>query len=712
VTRSRARLRCFAGAAALLLVAGACSSSSDDSDSDAGGASSSAANANGDPEDVGVRTVATAADGALVLETTSTRAAYVSGGDVLVSLSGDAAPDAVVTVDGADVTDDFTANGDVRRGLVTGLDDGESTIEAKAGDVTVRLAVTNHSKNGPLFAGPHITPWVCTTEAAGLGVPIDSDCDAPTLTTWSYKAQDGSVRPLTDPATIPADAATTTVDGATVPFVIRTEQGVIDRGIFTIWSLDPTPGNAANWDPAGWNDRLVYRFGGGCGTQYSQGSSFTGGADTDLLGRGYAVATNTLDTLQTACNTVLSAEAALMTREHFVERYGVPEFTIGDGGSGGAIQQLLIGHNYPGLLDAISASVPFPDAASIAGGVTDCGLLVHYYGTRFGAALTAEQKEAINGHASTGTCEMWNRLFVGGVNPTDGCDAIGDKVYNATTNPSGARCTLQDINVNVFGIDPDTGFARRPLDNVGIQYGLAALNAGVIDVDQFLDLNEHIGGYDIDGNIVAARAEMTEETADVAYRVGTVIGPGPLLDVPIILRNLYTDDIGDIHTRFHAFSIRDRLQTDGTDDPNLLLWTAPTGNLTAQLLGNAAGANDTIVLLDQWLTDGERPASATNRCTLPDGQVLNGGWELYDAPGPCATAFPIHGDPRLAAGEAQRGDIVKCALVPIDPDAYDVSLTDAQRARLATIFPDGACDWDAPGVGMRASSGPWQDYGT
>jgi hypothetical protein len=132
------------------------------------------------------------------------------------------------------------------------------------------------------------------------GAATDADCDALTVTTWSYKAQDGSVRPLTDPTTIPADAATTTVGGATVPFVIRTEQGVIDRGIFTIWSLDPTPGNAATWDPAGWNDRLVYRFGGGCGTQPSQGSSFTGGADTDLLGRGYAVATNTLDTLQTA----------------------------------------------------------------------------------------------------------------------------------------------------------------------------------------------------------------------------------------------------------------------------------------------------------------------------------------------------------------------------------------------------------------------------
>ena len=116
-----------------------------------------------------------------------------------------------------------------------------------------------------------------------------------------------------------------------------------------------------------------------------QGASFAGGADIDLLGRGYAVATNTLDTFQTACNPVLSAEAALMTREHFVEPYGVPEFTIGDGGSGGAIQQLAIAHNYPGCSTRCRRACRSPTPISIAGGVTDCGLLVNYYDTEFGA---------------------------------------------------------------------------------------------------------------------------------------------------------------------------------------------------------------------------------------------------------------------------------------------------------------------------------------
>ena len=134
-----------------------------------------------------------------------------------------------------------------------------------------------------------------------------------------------------------------------------------------------------------------------------------------------------------------------------------------------------------------------------------------------------------------------------------------------------------------------------------------ALNEGVINVDQFLSLNEHIGGMDIDGNLVPEREEATEEVIANAYTSGSVIGEGPLLDVPIILRNLYTDDIGDIHTRFHAFSIRDRLAQDGVDDPNLLLWTAPTGDLVAQLLGNVAGGNDPITLLDEWLTTGTKP---------------------------------------------------------------------------------------------------------
>ena len=331
-----------------------------------------------DAIDEGARTRAESADGSLVLESISTRAGLVTAGDVLITVSGPAMPEATITSNGDDVSSNFVDTLDGWSGLVDGLKDGENEIVATAGDESVTLVVTNHSKNGPVFSGPHLEPWVCKTEEAGLGAPLDEDCDAPSKVTYSYVSTDGSVKPLDDPITRPADLATTTIDGDAVPFIVRTEQGVINRGIYTIWVLDPNAGGGF-WDGTRWNERLVFRFGGGCGTTYSQGSSFVGNVDVGLLGQGYAVATNTLDTFQTACNDTLSAETALMTREYFIERFGVPQFTIGDGGSGGAIQQLMIAHRYPGILDALSPSVPFPDAISISGGVTDCRLLVRYY---------------------------------------------------------------------------------------------------------------------------------------------------------------------------------------------------------------------------------------------------------------------------------------------------------------------------------------------
>jgi hypothetical protein len=615
----------------------------------------------------GVTTTATSDDGGLTLTTLSTRADAVTGGDVLVRVDGAPVDGLRVTLDGDDVTSTF----DDATALVAGMADGEHLLEATEGGQRAALAITNHPTTGPVFAGDHLEPWICHTEEAGLGAPEDDDC---------------TVEPVTE-----------VIDG------VRTERGVIDRGIYSIF----TPPDLDDW-----NGRLVYRFGGGCGTTYGQGFDLGSGVDADLVGRGYALATNTLDTFQTLCNPTVSAEAALMTREHFVESYGLPEFTIGDGGSGGAIQQLLIAQNQPGLLDALSPAAPFPDAFSIAAGVSDCGLLVQYYATPEGAALSEAQRAAINGHLTSGTCDSWNDLFVGGVDPTDGCDpAIPAADVYSSDNPDGVRCTLQDSNVAAFGTDPDTGFARRVLSSEGVQYGLVAFDAGVIDAEEFVTLNERIGGYDIDGNRVDERSTVDDDTAALGYEVGAITGAGPLQDVPIILRSPYTDPFGDIHTRYHAFSIRERLRVDGMDDPNLLLWTAAAGggDLVGVLTGDVDG-DDPIALLDRWLTSGRRPAAAVNRCTLPDGRTLTGGWELYDEAGPCRDAFPVQGDPRVAAGGPTSGDVVACALAPLDDVDADLPLSDEQRDRLAEVFPTGVCDWTAPGRGQQPPTGTWQDF--
>src|SRR6185436_13828829 len=93
-------------------------------------------------------------------------------------------------------------------------------------------------------------------------------------------------------------------------------------------------------------------------------------------------------------------------------------------------------------------------------------------------------------------------------------------------NPGGTRCDVFDHTVNAYGRDPATGFARRPIDNSGVQYGLAALNAGAINATQFLDLNELIGGYDNDGNLVATRAAADPLALRAAYQTGRLTHGG------------------------------------------------------------------------------------------------------------------------------------------------------------------------------------------
>ena len=48
--------------------------------------------------------------------------------------------------------------------------------------------------------------------------------------------------------------------------------------------------------------------------------------------------------------------------------------------------------------------------------------------------------------------------------------------------------------MNIYGTD-ETGFARVPWDNVGVQYGLDALTGGAITPAEFLDLNAQIGSW-------------------------------------------------------------------------------------------------------------------------------------------------------------------------------------------------------------------------
>jgi hypothetical protein len=596
--------------------------------------------------------------------------------------------------------------------LVTGIAPGPSTLTVTRGSVTDSVAIVDSSIKGPVFSGPHMPLLACATVADGLGPATDADCSAPTKVDYLYGNNAGALVPLASPSAVPADAKHVTINGKSVPFVVRREKGVINRSVYWIDAIDP--GGAKPASDTTWNGRLVYRFGGGCGTTYGQGGLLATTADApDFLSEGYAVATATFNTFQTQCNDVLSAETAMMVKSHFIEEFGVPVHTIGEGASGGAIQQHLIIQNYPGILDASIAILPFPDAISISAGVADCGLLDRYYRSPAGASLTADQRAVINGHAVAATCVLWENSFLEGIRPSDGCDSQipKDEIYDPKTNRTGIRCDLADGNVNQLGRDPATGFADRPLDNIGVQYGLNALNDKKITVDQFLDLNAAVGGYDVDGTPVAQREQASEAVLKNAYAKGRVSeGGGDQKVIPLIDLNIYDDTAGDIHDRFRAFSLRERLQS-----PNFVIWTRGSsingingviGNITS---GGGGAGNNAVPLLDQWLTTGTMPASAVDNCPGANGTLITGP-DIYTAPGPCRDNYPLHNDPRTAAGAPLRNDILKCQLQPTSRSLYKVPFSAAQLSRLGTIFPQGVCDWTRPGVGQVPLEGTWLHY--
>ena len=201
---------------------------------------------------------------------------------------------------------------------------------------------------------------------------------------------------------------------------------------------------------------------------------------------------------------------------------------------------------------------------------------------------------------------------------------------------------------------------------------------------------------------------------------------GGLVDIPILLTNIYTDALGDIHDRQRAFAIRDRLSTaPGAQPANVLIWTMPGGgNLTQTLTGAVGDTSATVALLDQWLTAAQadtaggtpaerlarsRPADAVDRCVTPDGQTVSGDG-IYGASNACTEAYPVAADARRVAGAPLRDDVLKCQTKPIDASVFTRTVTDQQLDQLRQVFPDGVCDWTQPSVGQVPLSGTWLTF--
>jgi hypothetical protein len=101
-----------------------------------------------------------------------------------------------------------------------------------------------------------------------------------------------------------------------------------------------------------------------------------------------------------------------------------------------------------------------------------------------------------------------------------------------------------------------------------------------------------------------------------------------------------------------------------------------------------------------------RPASLKNQCWDDAGVTHDHPFDLDD-PGVCNALFPVHRDPRIAAGGPISGDILKCRLKRIRASDYRVTFSESEWARLQAIFPQGVCDWSRSGVQQRPLRDDW-----
>ena len=688
----------------------------------------------------------------------SSRPDTVSDGDALVAVAvpqGTGPSEFSVRLGNADITSAFEIKDGSAIGLIKGLTPGKNRITATVRGRSRSLTLTNHSRNGPIFSGPHQQPFICETadfklpDGPTLGPAQDGDCNVATKILYLYRSKtDRRLKPLPEDGSLPADLAlTTTLDGRTVNYIVRLETGTINRAIYqTAVLFDPTKGEKTGptGNHPGWNGRAVYVFGGGATAGYHQGSRV--GEDMlgdDLLSRGFAVMSSTMSVMATVGSDVLSAETASMVKERFIETFGPVRYTIGWGGSGGSMQQHLIANNYPGILDGIIPGSSFPDLYTLVPYAADCSLMGRVF-SESKTGWTDEQKRAASGLNTWATCAQWNQFFVPewmftrqadpkiklpGFKDSN-CHAIVPRelTYDPQRNPGGARCDIFSAARNSIGFDRKTGATYRTFDNVGVQYGLVAYRDGAISAEQFVELNEKIGGYDDDGNFRKSRTAADTIGLQRMFEYGRVNEGGNLDLIPVIDLRGNPVRLPNVHDAVNSEIMRARIQRANRETRGYVMVRGeadPTAPGSGTVSGSPGMDLFTLLKMDEWLSNiaddrrsypngpakvaANRPADlVTDVCVMAGGKRIDEASDLANK-GECGAKLPYFSEPRLAAGEPLTRDILKCHLRPFRAEDYPAMAKELVD-RLKAVFASGVCDYSRPSVGYRPLKDTWLSY--
>jgi len=564
----------------------------------------------------------------------------------------------------------------------------------------------------PLFAGKNQYPFVCETERSRLGQPLvdntrgwgvpvyaetkkgkrseliigySKDCSLPTRVFYSYNTEKRNrvfqqVPDSTEALPKKAD------------LIIRIETGTINRYMYAMLMPSSRNDELLKPDLSKWNGKLIYYFRGGIGIGFQQGvlrMHRMSKSMSKYLEQGYAIVFSTATETANGYNIWLQEDTALRLKKNFSLRYAEPKFTIGYGGSGGAIQQYLMGQNNPGaVIDGGIAVVAYPDMLSQINYTLDCELSEYYFehlskDREFWAPV--EQRTMIQGLANNpkesrqlqwldNIAQLlrfeWPRNHQGANECNSRWRGSLQYVHNPVFNPHYTRYhknirgrvywTHWQDNREFFGTDSH-GRAPIPWSNEGVQYGLKALQDKKISPQQFLDLNAKIGGWlpqeemvqehywyaSDDPSLsrystysqhnmthkgerldVAARSNGSLSAARGAYLSGNIyLGE---LHRPIIDVRPYADQVLDIHHSWSALSSRKRIQQRMGTHNLQIIWQS---QLPLKPYADA------LAMMDEWLTRADanggdyhsaKPDNAMDLCQSNDGEILHKGATVWD----------------------------------------------------------------------------------